>query len=93
MIKKLAFNALCNVNIKNIVELHEGALIVICEDKWELINDLSFFKSLGNLTKHKFIINQELRVILNYEDRQLILHLYNEDEINLRNIGPYHKIY
>lgn len=93
MIKKLIFNAYCNPNISSIVELNSGERLIICKDKWELINDLSFFKSLGLLTKHKISIGDDLVVNLWYEERLLVFYLFNEEEIDVKSLGSYHKLY
>lgn len=93
MIKKIVFNAYHNANIKKIIELNTGERIIICRDKWELVNDLSFFKSVGNLLTSRISIKEDLIIYLNYRESKYQFYLYNEEEINLKDIGPYQKLY
>ncbi len=93
MIKKIAFNAYHNPNIKTIIELKNCERIIVCYDKWELVNDLRFFKSIGNLISSRISINEDLIINLVYSDIKIRFYLYNIDEIDLRQIGPYQKIY
>lgn len=93
MIKKIVFNAYHNANIKKIIELNTGERIIICRDKWELVNDLSFFKSVGNLLTSRISIKEDLIIYLNYTEYKYQFYLYNEEEINLKDFRPYRKLY
>lgn len=57
------------------------------------MNDLSFFKSVGNLLTSRISIQEDLIIYLNYTEYKYQFYLYNEEEINLKDIGPYRKLY